>query len=368
MHRQTVFLNAVIQMNIERKKILFNLQFWLIYFLYEWIGNAAIANEYHRYLINAVVIVPITFAATMFTVHILIRKFFLKGRKDLFWIGLILSMVFFILVRRAFNYYYTYPLYYPDGNKTTSYLFLPKLIIEGVSVYLIAGLYTMFYFVQAWYEQQRLTQALQKDKVEAQLELLKSQVQPHFIFNTLNNLYALALRKDEKIPDLLYRLSSFLSYSLYDGKLKTIPVSKELEYINHYIELEKIRHDERLDVSVNVYSPLEGFMIGPLLLLPLVENCYKHGISNSIHESWIRIDLSIQNDWLTVKIENSRSGNHISDQLSKKNGIGLENVKRRLEILYPGQHEFKCLTEEHSYLTILRIKNCNVENTVPYRG
>lgn len=233
-------------------------------------------------------------------------------------------------------------------------------------MYLIAGLYTMFYFVQAWYEQQRLTQTLQKDKVEAQLELLKSQVQPHFIFNTLNNLYALALRKDEKIPDLIHRLSSFLSYSLYDGKLKSIPVSKELEYINHYIELEKIRHDERLDVSVNIYSSLDGFMIGPLLLLPLVENCYKHGVNNSIHDNWIRIDLSIKNEWLTVKIENSQSENHLADQIPQKNGIGLENVKRRLEILYPGAHEFKYMTEEYSYLTILRIKNYNIENTVSY--
>ena len=342
-------------MNVRKKEILFNLQFWLIYFVYEWIVNAAVYNEYKRYLINAAVIVPITLAATMFTVHVLIRQFFLKNKKALFWIGLILSMFFFTLIRRAFNYYYTYPIYYPQGSEMPC-LFLPKMIFEAVSIYLIAGLYTMFYFGKAWYEQQRITQALQKDKVEAQLELLKSQVQPHFIFNTLNNLYALALKKNDKIPDLLHRLSSFLSYSLYDGKLKAIPVSKELEYINHYIELEKIRYSDRLDVAVNVYSPLDGFMISPLLLLPLIENCYKHGVSNNTEESWIRIDLSIQNNWLTVKIENSRSEN-AQHESSDKNGIGLENVKKRLEILYPDKHEFKYMSEEHSYLTILKIKN-----------
>lgn len=352
-------------MTFGKKKIFFNLLFWLIYFLYEWIGNASIGNEYRRYLLNASVIVPITFAATMFTIHVLIRKFFLKNKKALFWTGLAASVIVFTLARRAFNHYYTYPHYYPGYDMP--FIFLPKVLIECVSIYLISGVYGMFYFGQAWYEQQRISQALQKDKVQAQLELLKSQVHPHFIFNTLNNMYALALRKNEKIPDLIYRLSQFLSYSLYDGQLQSIPVSRELEYVNNYIELENIRHGDRLDVSVNVYSPLDGFMISPLLILPLIENCYKHGVSNDTENSWIRIDLSIQADWLTVKVENSKSVS-LKTETNGKNGIGLENVRKRLEILYPARHEFKSMCEEHSYLTILKIKNLVVEDTVPHSG
>jgi LytS/YehU family sensor histidine kinase len=144
-------------------------------------------------------------------------------------------------------------------------------------------------------------------------------------------------------------------------------VSRELEYINNYIELENIRHSDRLDVSVNVYNSLDGFMISPLLILPLIENCYKHGVSNDTENSWIRIDLSVQADWLTVKIENSKS-EPISNVTNGKNGIGLENVRKRLEILYPARHEFKSLSEEHSYLTILKIKNLVVEDAMPHSG
>lgn len=357
----------------SRKILRFNLLFWAIYFVYEWLGVSTVDCLYNIHLLGAAGIVPITFLATMFTVHILIRKFFQQNKKTFFWLGLIVSVCAFALIRRAFNYYTLYPILYPQALEQP-YFFLPKLLFEAVNIYLIVGLYTMFFFGQAWYEQQRITQTLQKDKIEAQLELLKSQVHPHFIFNTLNNMYALALKKNDQIPDLIYRLSSFLSYSLYDGKMQAIPIAKELDCIRHYIELEKIRHGDRLDVSVNVYNALDGFMIGPLLLLPLVENCYKHGVSNDIDKSWIRIDLSMQQDWLTIKIENSVANqemnghnlNGLNGQAKVNSGLGLSNVRQRLEILYPGKHDFKTMQEDHSFLAILKIKNYAVENSMPY--
>jgi len=362
-------------MNLTRKDLSFNIIFWSLYFLYEWLGNAAVSCQYDRYLFNASIIVPITLVAALFTVHVLIKRVYLKDRKQLFWIGFILSAVAIILLRRAYNYYYTYPLYYPQGQNTASFWFPAKLVIEGMNTYLIVALYAMFYFIKAWYEQQRRAETLQKDKIQAELELLKSQVHPHFIFNTLNNIYSLALKKSPQTPDLIYRLSGFLDYNLYDSKLKAIPVSKELEYINNYIELEKIRFGDRLDVSINTYNSPEGFTVSPMLLLPLVENCFKHGINSDTGACWIRIDLSIQKDWLVVKIENSyvaempANGIHVNGNGMLRNGygngIGLENVKRRLEILYPGRHEFSTMCENHSYLVVLKLKSYLHENKVP---
>ncbi|WP_298733874.1 histidine kinase [uncultured Chitinophaga sp.] len=333
----------------------FILLFWAFYFLYEWLGNAAVGSEYKRYAINAAVIVPITFGATWFTVHVLIERFFLKGKRTTFWILFGVSAVVFTLMRRAFNYYYTYPLYYPEGQQTMSFLFPPKLIIEAVNTYLIVALYAMFYFLRAWYEQQRTTQQLQKDKAEAQLELLKSQVQPHFIFNTLNNIYSYAQQNNQQTSELIYRLSALLSYMLYDSRETAISLSKELEYINNYIELEKIRYGKRLDVSLNVFDPVDHFKIAPLLLLPLIENSFKHGVSNNIRDGWIRMDIALKDGWLSVKIENS-CDEHSNGNGSSKNGIGLENVKKRLDILYQDNYEFKCIRENDSFLTILKIK------------
>jgi len=342
-------------MHFNKSNVRLSVLFWLLYFLYEWVGQASIANEYHRYLINACVIVPITAMATWFTTQVLIKQYFLKKRAVTFWVGFIISAVTFTLIRRAFNYYYTYPLYYPQGKTTMPYLFVPKLIIEGVNIYLIVALYTMFYFLRAWYEQQRLSQELQRDKAEAQLELLKSQVQPHFIFNTLNNIYSLSLKNHPNTSSLIYRLSSLLSYMLYDSRQEFIPVAKEMEYIHNYIELEKIRYGERLDVAVNCFDAVDAFVIPPFLLLPLVENSFKHGVSNDVGNSWIRIDLSVKDNWLTVKIENSRSADALNGHVAYK-GIGLENVKKRLEIIYPDRHEFKYMGEGQSFLTVLKLK------------
>lgn len=347
-------------MNIKRSNIWLSVVFWLAYFTYEWLGQGAIACEYHRYFINASVIVPITLIATWFTIQVLIKQYFLKKRITAFWVGFILSAILFTLLRRAFNYYYTYPLYWPSGL-TTGFFFPAKVIIELVNIYLIVALYTMFYFMRAWYEQQRLAQELQRDKAEAQLQLLKSQVQPHFIFNTLNNIYSLSLKNNTRTPDLIYRLSSLLSYMLYDSRHDCIPVKKEMEYIHNYIELEKIRYGERLDVAVNCFDTVDKFYIPPFLLLPLVENSFKHGVCNDVGTSWIRIDLTVKDDWLTVKIENSRVNDSHNGKNNGRpvgyNGIGLENVKKRLEILYPDRHEFKYISEEQSFLTVIKLKN-----------
>jgi two-component system, LytTR family, sensor kinase len=341
-------------MNYKKSNVKLSVLFWLLYFLYEWIGQASIASEYRRYLINALVIVPIAGLATWYTTQVLIKQYLLKKRTTAFRIAFIVSVVVFTLIRRAFNYYYTYPHYYPHGQYMP-FLFPPKVIIEAVNIYLIVALYTMFYFLRAWYEQQRLAQELLRDKAVAQLELLKNQVQPHFIFNTLNNIYSLSLKNSPRTSDLIYRLSSLLSYMLYDSRHELIPVSKEMEYIHNYIELEKIRYGERLDVSVNCFDAVDKFTIPPLLILPLVENSFKHGVSNDVGNSWIRVDLTVKDDWLTVKIENSRVADSLNGHALYK-GIGMENVKKRLEIMYPDRHEFKCMSEGQSFLTILKIK------------
>jgi LytS/YehU family sensor histidine kinase len=115
-----------------------------------------------------------------------------------------------------------------------------------------------------------------------------------------------------------------------------------------------------------VYDNLDDFWISPLLLLPLVENSFKHGVYNETGTSWIRIDLSLKDNWLTVKIENSLTENKVSQ--NGKNGLGLENVRKQLSILYPGQHELKCLKEDESYLVVLKVKNQPHENSMPDRG
>ena len=227
----------------------FNAIFWIVYFLYEWIGRGSVTDEYYRYFINACVMVSTAFLASYLTVNVLFRKYYLQNKKKKFWIGQILLTVIVVISRRAFNYYYTYPLYYPEFLDTMPFLFLPKLIIEFVNLYLVVSLYAMIYFMRSWYEQQQSIQTLRQEKTSAELELLKSQVHPHFIFNTLNNIYSVAVKKSPESASLILRLSSFLDYNLYNSQNEIVPLKTEIEYVKNFIALQQLRFGEKLDVS-----------------------------------------------------------------------------------------------------------------------
>jgi len=328
--------------------------FWTLYFLYEWLGWASMDGDFYQHFISASVMVPITFLAAMLTIHVYFNKFYLHNKRPWFWLAAIATMLVLLLLRRSFYYYYTYPLYYPEGIQQ-GFFYLPKLLIDCVNMYLIVGLYSLIYFFRAYYEQQKLTETLQKEKIRSELELLKLQVHPHFIFNTLNNIYSFSLQQKPKTSDLIHRLSSFLDYNLYKAKDNVVPLTKEIAYIEDYIELEKIRFGNKLDISLNVLSKIDEFYISPMLLLPLVENAFKHGAGKLNKDAWIRIDFSRKKEMLTVKIENNCPEE--AKNGANRSGIGIDNVKRRLEILYEGSHNITFFTESGTFLVILKIKN-----------
>jgi hypothetical protein len=341
--------------NMPDRKItvIFNIVFWLIYFLYEWLGLAALYEDFRGYFINACMALPLALVVSYITVHVLLKKYYDKWPRWKFWTLQLFISIALLLVRRTINYYLIYPLFFPFALQVA--FFSPgKLIVEFVNLYLVVGVYTLFYFIQYWYEERQRVQALVQEKTLAELELLKSQVHPHFIFNTLNNIYSLALKSSPDAAKLISHLSTFLNYSLYESKQQFVPLSSEILYIKNYIELQKNRYGNRIDVSVNIYDDVCGLTIAPLLLLPLVENCFKHGIADSLDSGWIRVDISRQTDKLIIKIENSVD-RESKLTLTKPGGIGISNVKKRLELLYPDKHEFTVLEEQNTHLVILKI-------------
>jgi two-component system LytT family sensor kinase len=333
--------------------LVFNVVFWLLYFLYEWFGLAAFSGDYRSYFINACSAFPLAFIVSYLTVDILLNKYYDKWPRWKFWVVQIFMSILLLIARRWVNYYFTYPKFFPWALKIP--FFSLKWIAELINLYLVVGLYSLFYFVRNWYEQRQQVRDLLQEKTTAELELLKSQVQPHFIFNTLNNIYSTALKTSPETATLISHLSSFLNYNLYDAKQDFVPLTSELVYIKSYIELQRNRYGEKLDTSINVYDDIDDITVAPLLLLPLIENTFKHGIANSIGNSWMRMDISKQNDKLIIKIENSVEKQAEQQEITK-GGLGLKNVRRRLELLYPGRHEFKALKELYTYLVVLKIK------------
>lgn len=331
----------------------FSLIFWTIYFLYEWLGRGALIDQYLFYFVRSCIIVPIYIVVSLLSVHFIVNKFNFKSNKTAFWIGQVVVAIVFVMLIRIVSYFYLYPNYYPKVIKDP-FIFLPKILLEFVNLYLVVSLYGMFIFMKSWYRQQQMLQELSQEKIAAQLELLKLQVQPHFIFNMLNNIYSNAFRTNPETAQQILKLSNFIEYSLYDSKKDLVPLQQELDYLKNYVDLQKIRVGDKLDFSLNVFDKIEQVNIPPMLLLPIVENCFKHGVQNTIHSAWVRIDISTNKKDVVFKIENNVERNQ-QPKKQQNGGLGLENVKRRLELIYPNAFDFKTFEEENSFLVVLKI-------------
>jgi sensor histidine kinase YesM len=200
-------------------------------------------------------------------------------------------------------------------------------------------------------KQQEWLQA-EKEKVTAELQLLKAQVHPHFLFNTLNNIYSFSLEKSPKTPDLILKLSSLLSYMLYDCKEEEVLLEKEIDSMKNYIDLEKERYGNKIEISWMVVGDVRDKFIAPLLLLPFLENAFKHGTSDQVEKPWLSVDISVTGNILKCKMINSKN----VSASGRNGGIGIQNVKKRLTFIYPDKHELKMNDEGNYFVVFLWIE------------
>ncbi|MES2797891.1 MAG: sensor histidine kinase [Bacteroidota bacterium] len=340
-------------MNGKKYNVKFIIIFWLSYFIYEFLTAGTFSNNYYAAFIKACINVPIAFLISYISLHFFFEKYYLNNKKVIFKIGIIGLAIFAIFLKRTISYYYIYPHLEPHPFKTP-FFFFPKFAYEFFNLYFIVFLYGMFYFIREWYAQQQVLIVLKQEKTNAELELLKSQVQPHFIFNTLNSIYAEAFKKTPEVANQIIKLSDLLEYTLYDSKKENVALTDELKYIQNYLDLQKIRFGDKVDISINVYDNINHIQIPPLLILPIIENCFKHGVNNSIKNSWMRIDISTKVNEFTIKVENSIEEG--AEDIKRPNGgLGLENVTRRLALIYPNKHEINTYKEANSFLVVLKI-------------
>jgi hypothetical protein len=244
----------------------------------------------------------------------------------------------------------------PHGN-----LFLNKRPNPGSAPYgisflinvLILFIATLFRLYEHKAEKEQESREKLQRSQEAQILYLKSQVNPHFLFNTLNNLYGLAYSKSDLAPQMVLGLSDTMRYLIYETEQKLVPVAKELDFIRNYIDLEKMRisHPENIRLSVNM-ARQTGF-IPPLLLLPFVENCFKHGTIGREDEGWMEVDIWDEKERFFFVCKNSYREDKKAGQ-QKVQGIGLVNVRKRLELIFGENYELKIVKQEDEYMVSLR--------------
>lgn len=227
------------------------------------------------------------------------------------------------------------------------------IIRKTLTIPLVLLLIGSFYKLSLlWFDSEREKERLQKEKLNAELKFLKSQVNPHFLFNSLNSLYVLAHKKSEKTEESVLKLSQIMRYMLYDTNVESVSLNKEIEYLHNYIDLQRLRLPKFLEISFLVEGVTDNLRIEPMLLIPFVENAFKHGISYS-ENCKIFILIKIESDFLILETENK-----IFQQKTANNygGLGLANVKERLNMLYNNRHELTILKDETTFKVKLQLQ------------
>jgi sensor histidine kinase YesM len=218
----------------------------------------------------------------------------------------------------------------------------------------IAGFAVAIKLVKHWYFKKVENEILEKEKLKAELQLLKGQLQPHFIFNTLNSIYSMSIKKSDQTSGAILKLSNLMRYMLTECNGLTIPLTKEIQIINNYIELGKSRMRERLELTINISGDFENKLIAPLLLLPFLENSFKYGAHEMLNNAWISLDMTIKGDVLKFKLINGRSSDDPAKNVSSQ--IGLLNVKKRLDLMYPNSHELRIIEDAETFIVQLTLQ------------
>jgi len=225
-----------------------------------------------------------------------------------------------------------------------------------LSTFFIGIASTIYNIMNDWLLSQREKKELQAQTLQSELKFLKSQINPHFLFNTLNSLYALTLKKSDQAPEIVLKLSEMMRYMLYECNVPMVPLQKEVNYLKNYLELEKLRQGKKMKISLDVVGEPRHQRIAPLMFIPFVENCFKHGISNQITEGFVDISMEISTESVTVHIQNSKAPTRPSNSGKKSGGIGLVNVRRRLKLLYPDKHNLSISEDPNTYHVTLTLQ------------
>jgi len=223
---------------------------------------------------------------------------------------------------------------YKEGFFYSS-VYVVQLVVVTLFIVLFIA---MLRFAKEWFEFEATRKEVENERLLAELNFLKAQINPHFLFNTLNNLYYLAYSQSANTTEVIAKLSQMMRYMLYDTNQPKVLLSKEVEYMQNYISLERLRLNDQIPIQFEVKGNVNEVRVAPLILITFLENAFKHGVSNNRGDSWVKVNLALTGREFVYTVENSKHG--VVPEVGKS-GIGLQNVQRRLELSYPGHYRLE---------------------------
>ncbi|MCX2745332.1 histidine kinase [Mangrovivirga sp. M17] len=334
---------------IKHKVLLLHIIFWGLFISYQ-------LYDYTRYLsfdkAALFLLYPMSFNFAISYVHyFFVLPYLLKKNKLLKYIGLtLLLFLIFGAIRIAFDEYTVAkaspdPAYYEQIHVARI-----LSILWGFISFMVFT--SMIKLTANWYDLESKRKQLQNEKLTAELNHLKAQINPHFLFNTLHNLNYLTLRKSDEASGVIIKLSNIMRYMIYEANKENVPIYNEINYMKDYIDLEKIRLNKNFKLDLNTSGLDKNITIAPLLLITFLENAFKHGVSDRANNCWIKIKIEAYNNALTYTVANSKV--KISNN-QNASGFGLDNLKKRLALQYPDSHKLSISQNEDEFKTKLTL-------------
>lgn len=295
---------------------------------------------------------PIHIIIVYFNIYYLIPRFILRKKywTYILYLGIALFMVY--LVRTGLNLVLVTKEIWPEAETPAEFMSLNHIIAVILGELYVIGFTTAIKIVIDWSIEKRLNEDLAKLQMSTELKYLRTQIQPHFFFNTLNNLYALTLSKSDNAPNLVLKLSDMMQYILYEVKSSKASLLQEINHINNFIDIERIRFNDRVESEMDITGDIEDICVPPLLLLSFVENCFKHGMKQN---EKLKINMSFEvlnSGYLEINIINNFNPNVLNTENS---GIGNQNAKRRLNLLFSNNYILESTVEDNFYKLYLKI-------------
>lgn len=343
---------------IREIKLKHHVIFWSIYFIFNTLRWGSYFNDYEYSLKTNLLGFPIHMALCYLNIYVFFPKFVFKKKYITYVIMLLLSLFIMLLAKFNLTYFLVSENVWPEGSEVVSKLTLNYSIDMMIGELYVITFVTAIKITMDWLKEHKRLTDLEKLQLETELLFLRSQISPHFFFNTLNNIYSLSLENSKKTSKIILKLSELMRYLLYETKKKKQSLEKEILCIQNYLDLERIRFDENLIVNMNITGDIDNKKIAPILLLSFIENAFKHGANKNIGKIRIDIDFKIIEDFLYFSISNPTPAiTNFEQQFKTSSGIGLKNVKKRLALGYKNnEYDLKMKNENNLFSVDLKIK------------
>jgi len=328
----------------QRNRVfLLHLSFWCFYVsFYAYAISSRPGREINATRFTLSLSLQLLFAmmVTYFNYFILLPRYLKHQRAWKYFFEFAVPFAILIFLRVVMQRYVMESFGFHERYYYTTF-YVVQLSFDTLLITIFVG---MLRFATEWFELEAKRKQMENDKLMSELKFLKAQINPHFLFNTLNNLYYLAYSQSPNTTEVIAKLSQMMRYMIYDSNYQQVLLSREIEYMQNYISLERLRLNNEVPIDFVVEGEAENKLITPMIFITFLENAFKHGVSANNPDSWVKISIKIKGNECIYTVENSKLKS-VSES-KEKSGIGLQNLKRRLELSYPEKHTLK--TDEQS--------------------